>query len=56
MNQINQVNCRFAPCEMKMYGSLDYTIEEHLRRFRDDEHYKVLYDSWALEKKCMKIG
>lgn len=51
MNQINQINCQICACKMKGSRIRDYTIEEHLRQFRDDEHYKVLYDSWELEKK-----
>ena len=30
---------------------IPYTIEEHLRSFRDDENYNILYSSWKLEKK-----
>ena len=51
MEQINQINYSQCSCRVKGYKSKDYTIEEHLRQFRDDEHYKVLYDSWVLEKK-----
>lgn len=51
MNWTNHVNCQICSFRMGQCGRQDYTIEEHLRQFRDDEHYKVLYDLWELEKK-----
>lgn len=51
MNQINQICCLNCACNMGGFGRSDYTIEEHLKQFRDDEHYKILYDSWSLEKR-----
>lgn len=51
MNQIDQISCLNCACNMGRFGRPDYTIEEHLKQFRDDEHYKILYDSWSLEKR-----
>lgn len=51
VNAVNQINCQNCTGGMRGYGRPDYTIEEHLRQFRDDKHYKILYDSWELEKR-----
>ena len=33
---------------------ITYTLEEHLKQFRDDENYKVLYNCWQVEKKIFE--
>lgn len=48
---MNMINYQFCSCGIKGKREVDYTIEEHLKQFRDDDNYKVLYDCWELEKK-----
>lgn len=48
---MNMINYQFCSCGNNGKMEVDYTIEEHLKQFRDDNNYKVLYDCWELEKK-----
>lgn len=48
---MNMINYQICSCGVKRKRQLDYTIEEHLKQFRDDDNYKVLYECWELEKK-----
>lgn len=48
---MNMINYQFCSCGSNRKREIDYTIEEHLKQFRDDVNYKVLYDCWELEKK-----
>lgn len=43
---INQINYVQGHEWVQIYG-----IEEHLKEFRDSDHYGVLYDCWGIEKK-----
>lgn len=48
---MNMINYQICSSGAKGSTKTDYTIEEHLKQFRDDDNYKVLYDCWELEKK-----
>lgn len=48
---MNMMNYQICQCGIEEKKETDYTIEEHLKQFRDDDNYKVLYDCWGLEKK-----
>lgn len=48
---MNMINYQFCSYGVNGKRKVDYTIEEHLKQFRDDDNYKVLYDCWELEKK-----
>lgn len=48
---MNMINYQICQCGVKGKLETDYTIEEHLKQFRDDDNYKILFDSWEIEKK-----
>lgn len=48
---MNMINYQVCSCGGNGKKEVDYTVEEHLKQFRDDDNYKVLYDCWELEKK-----